>query len=64
MSLINLKAVARRNLDSAKALLKFFEHGERLAFSKMTVDNINLEKFLRAESVLRSSAKNSNEDTS
>ena len=58
------ETVAHRALESAKAVLRFFNNGEKLAFSEMTIDNIDLEKFLSAESALKSSNNNANEETS
>lgn len=55
------RIIAQKALESAKAVLKFFESGERLAFSKMTGSNISVEKFLEAESHFKKLAENFNE---
>lgn len=44
---------SRDNLDSAKAVFKFYESGEKLAFSKMTAKNLNLKMIVKAENSLK-----------
>jgi AbiV family abortive infection protein len=43
---------AKKALDSAKAVLKFFEFGEIHAFSKMSPSNITAEKFAEAAKLI------------